>query len=140
MTYFISWAHKGNYVSHIKHKEKVERGGGGGVREEVEQIENVEIKKKSWQWAKHVGLYSGLLQALKGEPLTALGSQQRRQFLRPQYPTVGYVVYTNIIFPSAAGGVTIDTDSDRYLCQHNTYTADSSQKDLCFLTALSPIC
>ena len=31
----------------------------------------------SWQWVKHAGLYSGLPQALKGEHLSVLGSQQR---------------------------------------------------------------
>jgi len=31
----------------------------------------------SWQWEQHTWLYSDLLKALKGEPFTALGSQQR---------------------------------------------------------------
>ena len=31
-----------------------------------------------WQWAKHAWLYSELLQALKAEHLSVLGSQQRR--------------------------------------------------------------
>ena len=40
---------------------------------------------------KHAWLYSGLPQVLKGENLSALGSQNWRgpQFLRPQYFTVG---------------------------------------------------
>ena len=31
-----------------------------------------------WQWAKHEQLYSYLLQALKGEPVGTLSSQQSR--------------------------------------------------------------
>ena len=31
----------------------------------------------SWQWEQRTWLYSDLLKALKGEPFTALGSQQR---------------------------------------------------------------
>jgi len=30
-----------------------------------------------WQWLEHAGLYTEPLQALKGEHLSALGSQQR---------------------------------------------------------------
>ena len=39
--------------------------------------------RNSWQWVKHAWLYSDL-QALKGEHLSALGSQQRGpSFLHP---------------------------------------------------------
>ena len=43
----------------------------GPGRQKLEQGSN------SWQWAEHVWLYSDLLQALKGEHLSALCSQQR---------------------------------------------------------------
>ena len=33
-------------------------------------------RRNSWQWVKHAGLYSDLVQALKAEHLLALGSQQ----------------------------------------------------------------
>ena len=43
--------------------------------------------RNSWQWTKHAQLNSDLLQALKGEHLSALGSQQRGlYFLHLQYP------------------------------------------------------
>ena len=39
---------------------------------EVEWPRTVETRrKKFWQWAKHSWLYSDLIKALKGEPLTA---------------------------------------------------------------------
>ena len=37
----------------------------------------LEQGRNSWQWAKHAWLYSDLLQALNGEHLSALGSEER---------------------------------------------------------------
>ena len=51
-------------------KEKKKRGNGAG-RSKLGQ------RRNSWQWAKHVWLYPDPLQALKGEYLSALGSQQK---------------------------------------------------------------
>ena len=49
--------------------------------------------RNSWQGGKHDWLYSDLLQALKAEHLSALGSQQTEpSFLRLQCPTAGGVL------------------------------------------------
>ena len=52
----------------------------------------VEIRtgSTSLQWAKHAGLQSDPLEALKGELLSTLGSQHKGpSFHRPHYPTTG---------------------------------------------------
>ena len=52
-------------------KDLEEMKANGPGRSKFEQGRN------SLQWAKHVWLYSDLLQGLNGEHLSALGSQQR---------------------------------------------------------------
>ena len=55
--------------------QKVWRGFGNNEREGTGKVEN-KTRKYSWQWAKHAGLYSDLLQASKGECLLAMASTE----------------------------------------------------------------
>ena len=80
VAYFIPRAHTG-IINTVKNQ--------GEVLEKKKKIKVIVRKRqklrrrKAWQWVKHAWLYSELLQALKGEHLSAVASQQRGpQFLR----------------------------------------------------------
>ena len=78
MTCFIPWANTKTCVSQTNavKNQKVWRGFGNNEGEGTGKVEN-KTRKYSWQWAKHAGLYSDLLQASKGECLSALATQQK---------------------------------------------------------------
>ena len=55
--------------------------------------------RNSWQWAKHAWLYSDPMKALKGEHLSALGSQQR-----------GFLISASSVPHRRGGGIRVGTD------------------------------